>query len=365
MILDNRELEFLKLCGIARYLPCGIISRYDIPSIGQKAVNTMLKFGYIKVVNGTCKCYRLTRKGKDILIRAGYDFADDARPHKKGSIFDRRVINAELNTLLYGAGINIYAGTVEGLCDAEYIPSLTIRADTKSKVLAGTRFYGILRKGDTVYVLYSAGRDSVGIFPRYEEQTFLSLISRVNAVKHISIIIAAGTMEGLKGLVSTKNMPHKDKGIVPFSEIMERWKYDFYLLPMDNDGMLQMRCMAADNSRRDIAAIFADINNVPSNLSCFDAVGGGRAYITAIDMNITRVEQALLQALTVDVTPDIICLPQQNELYQSIAIKLQYPKRIKFTIIKNEKLIELFPKFLPSEIPLMPARTKEGEYLVI
>lgn len=363
MILDNRELEFLKLCGMARYLPCGIISRYDIPSIGQKTVNTMLKFGYIKVVNGTCKCYRLTRKGKDILIRAGYDFADDARPHKKGSIFDRRVINAELNMLLYGAGINIYVGTVEGLGDAEYIPSLTIRADTKSKVLAGTRFYGILRKGDTVYVLYYA--DSGGIFPRYEEETFLSLISRVNSVKHIAIIIAAGTMEGLEGLVSLKNMSHKDKGIIPFSEIMERWKYDFYLLPMDNDGMLQMRCMAADNSRRDIAAMFADTNNVPNSLSCFDAVSGGKAYITAMDMNITRVEQALLQALTIDVTPNIICLPHQKELYQSIAVKIQYPKRIKLTIVKNEKLIELFPKFLPTEIPLMPARTKEGECLVI
>lgn len=80
-------------------------------------------------------------------------------------------------------------------------------------------------------------------------------------------------------------------------------------------------------------------------------------------MNITRIENALLQALKVDVTPDIICLPHQKELYQSIAVKMQYSKRIKLTIVKNEKLIELFPKFLPITIPLMPARTKEGECL--
>lgn len=140
MILDNRELEFLKLCGIARYLPCGIISKYDIPSIGQKTVNTMLKFGYIKVVNGTCKCYRLMRKGKDILIRAGYDFADDARAHKKGSIFDRRVINAELNTLLYGSGINIYAGTVEGLGDAEYISCIILAKNILQVICLGRLF---------------------------------------------------------------------------------------------------------------------------------------------------------------------------------------------------------------------------------
>lgn len=45
------------------------------------------------------------------------------------------------------AGINIYEGTVQGLSreDCIYIPSLTIRSETKSKVLAGTVFYGILR----------------------------------------------------------------------------------------------------------------------------------------------------------------------------------------------------------------------------
>ena len=151
MFLDNGDLEFLKLCGLARYMPCRVIDKYDVPLIEKRTAVTLLRSGYVKCVNGGCKCYRLTRKGRDILMKAGYAFPDDARPHKKGSIFDRRVINAELNMLLYSAGTNIYAGTVEGLGDAEYIPSLTIRADTKSKVLAGTRFYGILHKGDTAY----------------------------------------------------------------------------------------------------------------------------------------------------------------------------------------------------------------------
>lgn len=82
-------------------------------------------------------------------------------------------------------------------------------------------------------------------------------------------------------------------------------------------------------------------------------------------MNITRVTNALLQALKVDVTPHIICLPHQQALYQNVAIKLQYPKLIKFTRIHVDKLTELFPDFLPAEMPLMPARTKEGVCLKI
>lgn len=63
-------------------------------------------------------------------------------------------------------------------------------------------------------------------------------------------------------------------------------------------------------------------------------------------------------AVEADVTPHIICLPHQQALYQNVAIKLQYPKLIKFTRIYIDKLTELFPDYLP-------ARTKEGEYLFI
>ena len=72
--------------------------------------------------------------------------------------------------MLYGAGINIYAGTVQGLSreDCIYIPSLTIRSEMKSKVLAGTVFYGILRIGDTAYVLYYTDDIADGAFPEYD-----------------------------------------------------------------------------------------------------------------------------------------------------------------------------------------------------
>lgn len=283
MFLDNRDLEFLKLCGLARYMPRRAIDKYDIPLIEKETVAALLRAGYIKFVSGGCKCYRLTRKGRDILMKAGYAFPDDARPHKKGSIFDRRVINAELNMLLYGAGINIYAGTVEGLQE----------------------------------------------------------------------------------IISPDKTLKMDNGMVSFSELTERWQYDFCLLPMDKDGILQMKYITVNNARKDIAAKFGDINNVPNNLNCFDAVSGGKAYITAMDMNITRVAKALLQAVEADVTPHIICLPYQQALYQNVAINLQYPKLIKFTRIHIDKLTEQFPDFLPAEMPLMPARTKEGACLKI
>ena len=83
--------------------------------------------------------------------------------------------------LLYGAGIDIYTESVDELKEKNYayIPSLTVRADTKNKVLAGTKFYGILRIDDTAYVIYYADDEFDAIFPDYEEQTFSNLISRI------------------------------------------------------------------------------------------------------------------------------------------------------------------------------------------
>lgn len=114
MILDSQELEFLKLCALARYMPCGLAGIFEMQILKSEVSGRLAKSGYLKYVNGGCKFSRLTRRGRDILLRAGYEFPDDARPHKKGNTFNRRVINAKLNAMLYGAGINIYAGTKQG-----------------------------------------------------------------------------------------------------------------------------------------------------------------------------------------------------------------------------------------------------------
>ena len=367
MILDSQELEFLKLCALARYMPCGLAGIFEMQILKSEVSGRLAKSGYLKYVNGGCKFSRLTRRGRDILLRAGYEFPDDARPHKKGNTFNRRVINAKLNAMLYGAGINIYAGTVQGLSreDCIYIPSLTIRSEMKSKVLAGTVFYGILRIGDTAYVLYYTDDIADGAFPDFEQQTFLSMISHIENIKNVAIIIAAETVEGLIGYLMPEKKPEITRGIVPFSELMERWQYDFYLLPMDKDGIMQIKLMCIDNYKKDIAAMFGDADNVPVKLSRFDAVCGGKACITAMDTNITRVRYSLEQSLLSGIIPNIICLAHQKAIYQHMAVYLEYPNQMKFTVVRHNTMTDMFPQLRMGETKIEPARTKDGEYLII
>ena len=42
MILDSQELEFLKLCALARYMPCGLAKR-GIGQVGKKRILEICK----------------------------------------------------------------------------------------------------------------------------------------------------------------------------------------------------------------------------------------------------------------------------------------------------------------------------------
>jgi predicted transcriptional regulator len=97
MIMNSVELETLKLCAMGRFMPCSIAGKYDLPELRISMLNFLVKKGYLKTVKGDEKCYRLSRRGRDILYNAGYRYPDDSRPRKEGSIFKRRIINAEIN----------------------------------------------------------------------------------------------------------------------------------------------------------------------------------------------------------------------------------------------------------------------------
>ena len=266
--------------------------------------------------------------------------------------------------LLYGAGIDIYTESVDELKEKNYayIPSLTVRADTKNKVLAGTKFYGILRIDDTAYVIYYADDEFDAIFPDYEEQTFSNLISRIPGIKHISIIIVCGGVEKIMKIIYPDTVPVLKGGYVSFAGVKRKWKYEFCMLPMNRDGLLQMKINSVYGLKGRIAEKFGDIN-VPIKLNCFDAVKEGKAFMIATDMNITRVGKGLEQTLYTDYIPHIVCLPYQRPIYQELAVRMQYPKLMKFTVLNRNKVIEQFPILAPTEEKIKPAKTKNGDYI--
>lgn len=60
--------------------------------------------------------------------------------------------------------------------------------------------------------------NSDAIFPDYEEQTFSNLISRIPGIKHISIIIVCGGVEGIMKIIYPDTVPVLKGGYVPLQE---------------------------------------------------------------------------------------------------------------------------------------------------
>lgn len=364
MVLDSYDLEFLKLCGLARYMPCSLAEKYSLPMFGKQTTSSLLLNGYIKEVKGDCRCFRLKHKGKELLQGLGYDFPDDARPHKSGSIFKRRVISAELNLLLHTAGFNVYAKYMKHLeKDLTYLPSLTFRAVTKSKVLAGTRFYGMLRIGQTAYVIYHAESEADGIIPNYERDTFTSSLSRVENIKNIVIIIAGRTMEGLTRAMFPEKKQSLDGGFVAYSELTREWHYDFCLLPMDVGGVNQMRIMTMPTVRRDILERLGD-TNLPSSLSRCDGMDDENVYIYGADMNISHVERAVNQAMHTKKAINIIALPNQVDMYEAFFAYMDWSMDIGCMAIKTDVVFRRYPNLI-KYIPLQAVKTKEGKLIRI
>lgn len=48
MILDSQELEFLKLCALARYMPCGLAGIFEMQILKSEVSGRLAKSGYLK-----------------------------------------------------------------------------------------------------------------------------------------------------------------------------------------------------------------------------------------------------------------------------------------------------------------------------
>ena len=46
-----------------------------------------------------------------------------------------------------------------------------------------------------------------------------------------------------------------------------------------------------------------------------------------------------------------------------MAVRMQYPKLMKFTVLNRNKVIEQFPILAPTEEKIKPAKTKNGDYI--
>ena len=99
MIFDMFDYEFLKLCGLCRYMPVGLQKRYDAPFLSRSVISNLREHGLVKTQSDRLS-YKLTFEGRKILAEMGYNFPDDTRMDLKRPAYKRKLKNALWNICL-------------------------------------------------------------------------------------------------------------------------------------------------------------------------------------------------------------------------------------------------------------------------
>ena len=266
MVFDKYDFEVLRLCGVCRYLPTGLMRKFDVSYFKSGVIGTLKDRGYIKTQSDKLS-YKLTKEGKSVLAEMGYIFSDDVRMNIKRQAYKRKLKNALWNITLHLAGIDIFGEKTASLAGMKsgYISSLTIRADEDQKVLAGTRFLGILKINDSAYIPYFLSDENEWIIPGYENDTFISQIDSIKCIKKVNLVITGNSLEELWRCLHPEGEGSKlIHGQVRFNKALEELGHDYLLIPSGRNGVLQMKILTSSRYRERLAeALGCTIERTP------------------------------------------------------------------------------------------------------
>lgn len=363
MIFDNFDFEFLRLIGISKYIPTGLYRKYDMSIFDSGIIYNLLHHRLIKMSNDR-RSYKLTKRGRDSLKDMGFDDAKYARTDIKRGTYVRLLKNGQWNLLLTLAGIDIYCENARQLAETEcrYLSSLFLRADDSVKVLAGTKFLGILKIADIVYIPYFVENTSSWILPSFEKEVYEAQTDSIGNIKAIRYILVGESLEELWGILHTKEEISMSNGRKTFKRVLEECANEYILVPFGRDGVMQMSILK-DLRYRERLAHALGLRRIKFLSEC-DGIKDKTPYIIAIDCNIRRIIQAIEQIERYDnkLVPRVCCLSFQKSIIIKVIRKYKLPKTI-VTAIPKEVMYTVFPELCNNKKKKRKPCMKEGEYI--
>ena len=362
MIFDTRDFGVLNLCGLCRYIPTDLWRYYDSELFTATAMFTLEERGYIKMQSNG-ESYKLTYKGREALAEMGYTYSEDMRLDLKRPAYRRRLKNAHCNVTMHLAGIDVFCRNTSELADKDigYLSSLMIRT-SRNKSLAGTRFLGILKIGETANVIYHIENEEDWIIPGYEKDTFESQISTMRNVKETKLILAGKSLEGLWNVTHPQKQSEKlPRGMTRFDRALEELGYDHSLVSLGRDGVAHLSLMRTWGYTASIPGGRGSVDLIPSQLSMCDGMKGGVPCIIAVDVNIRRLIRTLKQCIQYDrsMIPMIYCFPFQKPVVLDMLKRYKTQRCLVQPIDKN-KTVMYYSDPVDEAVLDEPYITKEG-----
>ncbi len=367
MIFDELDYQFLRLCGLCRYMPTGLQRKFDSPCFSASVITTLRNGGYVKVQSDKTS-YKLTFAGKQILAEMGYTFTDDARMDLKRKSYFRKIKSALMNVTLYVAGIDVFIDEAAKLADKEigYVSSLILRTDTNIRVLSGTRFLGILKIHDVLFMPYYVEGDEDWIIPSHEKLIYKSQVNAIKSINNIQIMITGETLEELwRNIHPKQESKIQSNGQKRFDEALEELASDYLLVPLNRNGATQLEIITNYRYKERIAKAIGCRTDKIYNLSECDGFKDNTPYIIAIDLNIKRIIRALkqIQRYNEKIVPKICCLPFQKKIIVKLLREYKMQNSMIVELDKNNLYQNVFNKSIEKTILQTPYVNNRGEYI--
>lgn len=299
MIYDVYDYNFLRLCGLCRYFPKNLQERYKSEMLGVNVYKNLQEFKMIKQQSNK-QSFKLTRQGKAFLAEMGYTFPEDVKTSINRQSYHAKINNAKWVSLLHLAGINVFCRNLQELAGMEvgYISTHLLRDDSNRKPLAETKFLGLLKIRDTVYIPYYVEGADDWILQRFDRQMYTMFVNELEGIKHVSHILLGETLEELSEyVINTKEGEKLPHGRIRFSEALERFEGDTVFMPLNTLGVLQMQFLKNSRNNMRFAKVldYDGISSPNYNLFHCEKPNGTPIFI-ACDGNISKLKRALHQA---------------------------------------------------------------------
>ena len=298
MFYSNYDCDFLRLCGLCRYIPTDLHERFNSIIFRKEVISYMQEYKFIKMQSDK-KSFKLTEKGRKVLGDMSWCFKQDARMNINRNGYKRKIDGAKLTILLHLAGINVFCETLRQLNKSEigYIVKTEIYNEYERKPLTNSRFLGLLKIYDTVYVPYYVEGYDDWLLPDYERETFMRLINEMHNVRNVKIMLVGESLMDLYQNVVCCDYPLEklDRGKQYFRNALKKLRMDEVWVPLNQVGVLQMNIMTIpDYKERVVKALGA--TEPPPEYNLCDGICKNCPIIISLDMNYRRILPAIKQA---------------------------------------------------------------------
>lgn len=346
MLFESAEIQALHLCAWCKNLPS---SCRNIPA---DILDTLVQLKLIRLSRNQL-AYRCTPEGFAVLQAAQLPCQPDKDYRSSGDKLQRRLQTAEITSFFWQYGADVFAEAPPAeMQENVFVPAFVLRRQQHANILGGAKLTGFYYTKDSVFIPYFIEADNNGIFPEVEQRTFRVDMFLQGRKPHV-LYTGDGDLRRLINAVSYKKERSVKATTAYYKDAMEQFNCPVAIVPMNTDGMHQLRILSAPDYRQRLIQNILGKNYIPPASPHSDGRTQTEDFIIGIDCNISRFEHAMQSRRPTN----IFVLPFQAEAVQDMVAG----SRVNCYVLNMEQTEQFLglPHALPA-IDRTPYQTEKG-----